>query len=351
MVRSIPYLPPEIHRIVAQNIHSLDLPNYRLVNKACAEIGAKELFQTIIFHCSSASIERVKTIKTNQNLRKKVKVIFWDTNSWKIPDVRDLQDWETYFCRRASYLRDDESEADYVAGLDDLANNHQEWETYLEKVKDEKHNTTQEVLREALGGFENLRTIRIINGSLTSAHRGVTKIHDTVQYSDPPALTRGEGLHMGLPYGPRTTRPGIRAFETLRALPGLGLSKISVDSLCYSAFELPSSALVTLETLTSLHITFTVLSEEWYEYGQLFERTYYHAHHVKQVLSAGHLRDFLTMIPNLESLHLDLSIYCGSHDGSPVAPSSMDAIFLQILHGQSYGSCRCIMSTRRLPHF
>jgi hypothetical protein len=41
-----PYIPPEIHRLITKNIFRSDLPNYRLVTKTLAGIGAEQLFGT-----------------------------------------------------------------------------------------------------------------------------------------------------------------------------------------------------------------------------------------------------------------------------------------------------------------
>lgn len=96
---TVPYLPPEVHRIIAQYIHSDDLPAYRLASKLCASIGTEELFSSLAFHCSAASTARIRAIKACEHLSKYVDSLVWDANSWSIPNVRDLHECKCAVCR------------------------------------------------------------------------------------------------------------------------------------------------------------------------------------------------------------------------------------------------------------
>ncbi|KAH7384675.1 hypothetical protein BKA66DRAFT_608839 [Pyrenochaeta sp. MPI-SDFR-AT-0127] len=327
------YLPPEVHRILARYINSQDIPNYRLLNKCCAEIGAEELFQTITFHCSGASIARVKAIKGNEHLRKQVKVAFWDANYWRIPYVQGLPSWQDYFKEKSDSLRpwgSPEFETCHGAKLGQLAKNQQEWEAYVDKAKDEDQNRRIEVLHAALLGFENLRTILVLNGDLSQAHRGLEKWGDIVEYSanDEPVLLRGEGLHMDGPYIPDIYRPGAEALETLRMLPGLCLSKLSIDALCYTAFEEPINVAGTLDTLTSFHFRLTDRADGWNEYHEHFTTDNF-SQMAQDVLSHGHLAEFLTRLVNLESLEVDLGEFCSDYREDSAIDSTADVIFPQ----------------------
>lgn len=85
-----PHLPLEVHRTIAQYIGNNDLPYYRLADKSLCAIGTEELFHTICFHYSSASLARIIAISDSPGLRKYVRTIVWDTDVWKILDIRDL---------------------------------------------------------------------------------------------------------------------------------------------------------------------------------------------------------------------------------------------------------------------
>lgn len=68
-----------------------------------AEIAAQHLFETLPFHCSSASLARIEVFKKAEHLNKYCHTLAWDTNSWGIPGVRDLDEWTRYFTARASF--------------------------------------------------------------------------------------------------------------------------------------------------------------------------------------------------------------------------------------------------------
>ncbi|KAF1941348.1 hypothetical protein EJ02DRAFT_455283 [Clathrospora elynae] len=105
MASKTPHLPEELHRMIAQSFHRDDLANYRLASKLFCAIGTEELFQTITFHYSPSSIERLMNIGASDRLRQHVKTILWDTNLWKIPDVRDFHEWMRYFSKKAEFFR------------------------------------------------------------------------------------------------------------------------------------------------------------------------------------------------------------------------------------------------------
>ena len=105
MTAHIPYLPAEIHRIIAEYVHREDLPSYRLVNRQLCDMATEELFSTIVFHYSTASIDRLKRLGWNARLRGQVKNIFWDVNQWSVGNVRDFHEWEQYFTQIAQLDR------------------------------------------------------------------------------------------------------------------------------------------------------------------------------------------------------------------------------------------------------
>lgn len=75
-----PYIPPKVHRLIAQYVHPLDLPSYRLTSKMFANIGVEHLFGTIPFHCSSASLARIVATKKAEHLNKHCHTLVWDAN-------------------------------------------------------------------------------------------------------------------------------------------------------------------------------------------------------------------------------------------------------------------------------
>ena len=66
----VPFLPPEIHFVLAQHIRRSDLPNYRLASRALAEAGRKPLFQTIVVRMTHASVASIKNILQHEQLSK-----------------------------------------------------------------------------------------------------------------------------------------------------------------------------------------------------------------------------------------------------------------------------------------
>lgn len=136
MTVDIPYLPAEIHRLIAQYIHREDLPSYRLANRQLGIIGTKELFSTIVFHYSTASIDRLEELSASERLRGYVKTIFWDVNLWRIPMVRDFHEWERYFARTAR-INEDSGEV-HASRFTEVSQNQREWEAYLDRLADEK---------------------------------------------------------------------------------------------------------------------------------------------------------------------------------------------------------------------
>ncbi|KAF2110786.1 hypothetical protein BDV96DRAFT_650883 [Lophiotrema nucula] len=97
----VPRVPDDILHYLVPFIESdADLRNYRLVNKVCAESGAKELFRAVKFHASRASVERIKQIAASDTLRKHVRTIVWDSNIWKHDRCTTLGSYVAYVCSR-----------------------------------------------------------------------------------------------------------------------------------------------------------------------------------------------------------------------------------------------------------
>ena len=97
MTAEVPHLPAEIHRLIATYVHRDDLPHYRLASKQLCVIGTEELFNTIVFHYSTASIDRLQKLSANDRLRRCVKTIFWDDNLWHIYRVELMHEWKRYW--------------------------------------------------------------------------------------------------------------------------------------------------------------------------------------------------------------------------------------------------------------
>ncbi|CAO2655531.1 Nn.00g043340.m01.CDS01 [Neocucurbitaria sp. VM-36] len=340
MVLSIPYLPPEVHRNIAQYISRFNLRNYRLASRDFAVIGAGELFRIITFHYSSTSLARLTAIKHSEHLQKNVRVLDWDTNLWRVSEVRDLHEWGEYFSKKGHYFKTRYTVSlyeDYHADkLMELSGEREQWEEYLDKVKDEKGVRLHYSFHELLVGFHNLRKIRIVNGALDLDHRGVKKLGDIILIPGwkPAILARGECLHMDSPRGAVLTRPGVHAFQALQTLSGLGLKKLRLDALCYQAFSLSTTSMGILHTLTSLHLRLTVQSDQ----GGL-ARDYNSTHDTYKArvcIKKGNFANFIVGLPHLESLRLDLEGRFGD-DGyrysdeilqcEGMAPSTVDDIF------------------------
>jgi hypothetical protein len=130
----VPFLPPEIHFVLAQHIRRSDLPNYRLASRALAEAGRKPLFQTIVLRNTLASVASFKNILQHELLPKSVQTLLWDATSWRVGDsVRDWHEWTRHCESRAETV-----DPDQALLYRELAVGRQYWEAYLNQREEEK---------------------------------------------------------------------------------------------------------------------------------------------------------------------------------------------------------------------
>jgi hypothetical protein len=324
-VSHVPYLPPEVHRIIARHVDFEVLPDYRLVSKSCAEIGANELFRTMAFHCSSASIVRVNAVKACEQLNKHVNTLVWDTNMWSIPDVRDYHEWVRYLKRQAHLSRASRAVALEPGQLIDLANNHPEWERYVDRVRDEKMAKDHRNLQKLFEGFKNFRKLCVLNGRLVRTPRGIEKTAEYVRVPEVPATYyRGESLYNG-DAGP-LQRPGGWACNAIQSFGSIGwrLRKLRMDAVHWSVFASAIGDVPSLQQLSSLHLKIAVQSDSRRHVDQVGNQ--YRV--AREALSQHHLMDFLVKLPKLQSLKLELSRK--DHDHGHLftrAPSTLSDMF------------------------
>jgi hypothetical protein len=329
-----PYLPPEVHQIIARHVDFADLPNYRLANKSCAEIGAGELFSTMTFHCTSASLARIDAVKAHEHLNKHVSTLIWDTNMWSIPDVRDLHEWKDYFEGKAAVTAAKiPIRAVMLAPHQflDLGRNRQEWERYADRLHDEKLVKDPHKLQGSFMGFQNFYKLHVLNGDLTRTHRSVYKSSDFISYSEAPTThSRGESLYND--DADALQRPGGWACAALQSFESTSwhLTKLRLDAVYWSVFASAIGETPLLEQLLSLHLRITVQ----FEPNRVTTNNAYTNQIRDRFLSARdsfsrhHLMDFLARLSRLQSLKLELSRQgCGSGEMLWLAPSSLSDIF------------------------
>jgi hypothetical protein len=305
----VPYLPPEVHHIIARHIDFADLPNYRLVSKSCAEVGTPELFRTISFHCSSASMARIDAVKACEHLNKHVNTLVWDTNMWSIPNVRDYHEWVAYF-RRKAHLQITEYMAVKLAPdqLLELANSHSEWEHYLDCVEDERAAKRYSNLQMFFGGFKSLYKLRVLNGQLATMPRGIEKTYlypYAPEPDGPVAYYRGESLHNGDAYSHQ--RPGSWVCASFQNIGSIAwhLTKLRMDTVHWRAFDEAFDNVSSLQQLLSLHLTIGFEAEQC---GAVQNRGIeYTFSDARGVFRRHHLMDFLVNLPKLQSLKLDFT--------------------------------------------
>ncbi|XPS92495.1 hypothetical protein M3J09_001884 [Ascochyta lentis] len=194
---NIPFVPPEIHLVIAQHVCRSDLPNYRLVSRLFAEAGKAELFHTITLRRTCASVSQLKQITQHEQLAKLVYTLIWDTNRWRVGvDVRDWHEWTSY-CKSRAHEADPGQSALY----EELATSRQHWEAYLSRLEDEK---------QAAKGFEklclstpfarlgllNLQEIHVVRGAyqLNNWHVCMTEDNVTVPVTVPLDVWKGDSL-------------------------------------------------------------------------------------------------------------------------------------------------------------
>lgn len=298
----IPHLPDEIHLLIGQFVHQDDLPSYRLASKLLHSIGTAELFGTLTFHYSTTSLAHLASISNSEHLRKHVKTVIWDVNLWRIPNVRDLVEWETYFYQKATSLRtwyDSALAEAHASRLELLAQNRKEWEAYLDKMDDEKTARRDPSLLGTLGRFYNLHTIHVVHGQLVTAHRGVKKVGDDEAHSasvaQPVALGRGEGMKN---FG---SHVGEEALDSLVKIQTLQLTKLKLTRIRYTNFV--SWPWNHFENLKSLDIKITVRADndDGGLYGVVFSPRFFHQ---------GKLHFYLSrLLLQLECIKIDMD--CG----------------------------------------
>jgi hypothetical protein len=305
----VPYLPPEVHLIIARHIDLADLPNYRLVSKSCAQIGAPELFREIAFHCSSASMARAEAINACEHLHKHVNTLVWDTNMWSIPNVRDYHEWVRYFKEKAALriLRN----WDWMLEPDqmlEIAHSHSEWEHYLDCVQDETAAKHWRHLEAFFGGFKSLYKLRVLNGAITTTSCGIHKTDVYVPKSEAPlAYYRGESLYNHDAIS--LQRPGAWAFSVFERFESIAwrLTKLRMDGVHWEVFSITSRAIgkvPSLEQVLSFHLKITFENEPI---------RYCHGQNVDYPIAAArfafdqHLMEFLVKLPKLQSLKLELA--------------------------------------------
>jgi len=304
----VPYLPPEVHRIIARYVHSSELPNYRLASKCLAEIGAEELFNTVTFHCSSASIARINNIKGCERLNKYVRSMVWDTNFWRIPDVQDLHEWRRYFKRRgfAARCSADVAENELADRLASLEADRKEWGRYLDHTIDEKKAKKNSVLQNTFAGFENLSKLHILNGALAGDHRGVKKVGEDACFpGHGSGYWRGESLYNDGDHIHYLVRAGGHALAAIRSFRGISwrLTKLRMDAVCPEVFAAPIGV-EALQNLSSLHIKLTLRVKS---NVRLELYTDQRMRRAQEAFRRLHFMDFLARFPELESLKLDFS--------------------------------------------
>jgi hypothetical protein len=335
----IPYLPLEVHHIIARYVHWADLPNYRLASRLFADVGAHELFGAIPFHCSSASAARIDAIKASKHLNKYVSTLTWDANYWNIPDVRDLHEWQLHFMMKSECAELEPpmpvGKKLSIGGFVDLAFNRREWELYLDRTHDEKVVKKDQYLLKLFAGFRNLYKMNIFNGTLARTQRGVQKCSDYIdaEQPDPPAAHyRGESLYnCGNRVGP-LQRPGGHAFAVLRSLPNIDwhLTKLRLDAICWSTFSDPIGQVSSLQHLTSLHLWITLRFEdhEGNMHYDCVERTLRkHVRCAKKTFSRHHLMQFLVNLSKLRSLKLGIAERLGKDPVKAGSPLTISDVF------------------------
>lgn len=170
-----------------QYIHDNDLLSYRLTCKLLAELGKPELFHTITFRCSWASMSRLKRIMRDRDVSRLVRRLIWDANRWRIGvDVRDWHEW-TRHCRERAESTDPRQSALYT----ELAASRQYWELYLSRLEDERSIMQEtgiwvnKLWAHGKRPLPNLEEVHVIKGHYRIKDRQIC----TMGESDPFAVT------------------------------------------------------------------------------------------------------------------------------------------------------------------
>jgi hypothetical protein len=245
-------IPPELHYEVYEHLPLEDLPNYRLVSKSFATIGATRLFRQLIFHPSYHSFDRILAVASHPLFRKHVQTLLWEDNRWA------TKSWEEYMQAREGNDWKQAIKEHVIKQLDPaqrVARHHYqekiEFEvsrrcfTYCRNTRLKTSWSSEEVqgdyLRGVLGRFDNLEEIRIINGDFSLHNGKITKNWGEKGKPLQPSTsrgrftTRGDGMYCK----PYSGRPGQEALKESALACGDRLKSLSINHLSLSSFSWP----------------------------------------------------------------------------------------------------------------
>jgi len=303
MASNVWHLPAELHRQILQYVDHDTMLQYRIASKYLCAIATEELFSTLTFHHSTWSVERLIEISKIPHIRTHIKTIIWDTSHWQIPNVRTFWEWKLYLLRKGGFYRGQNSGMKaYGDVLVKLAESQDDWEAYLDKVKDEKAAKNIFFQSDVFSQFPNLHTIHVSDG---------------VEHQKPDAqsLCRGEG------WNGWNNRSGLKAFQWLQKMSPLPIKTLRLDKLSHFGLQYVSGDFSSLTSL-DLHITARMDSfyfnpwdhTEWWSPALIMPR--------------GYLRKFITGMPHLHTLQINLRDTArGDYWRGRQPLTSVDAVF------------------------
>jgi len=303
MASNVRHLPAELHHQILQYVDRDTILQYRMASRYLYTIATKKLFSTVTFHYSTWSVERLIEMSKSRHVRTQVNTIVWDTNHWKIPNVRTFREWELYLIRKGNFYRSRNCGMyTYGSVLVELAKSQDEWEAYLEKVEDEKVAKEMFFQSSVFQHFPNLHTIHVSDG---------------VDVEDPNAqsLCRGEGSNGW------NNRCGLKAFQWLQKTAPLPIETLRLDKLSHFGLQYVSGD---FSSLTSLDLHITARMDSFYFHPWDCTEWWSPA----LIMPKGYLRKFITGMPHLHTLRINLRDTTPSDDWRGRQPlTSVDAVF------------------------
>ncbi|KAH6633314.1 hypothetical protein C7974DRAFT_169278 [Boeremia exigua] len=293
----IPYLPAEVHLVIARYLHRDDLPRYRLVSRVLADIGKPELFKTIVLQSTVASVSALKHILQNKQLSNLVRTLIWDINTYRIgTDVRDWHEWTGYCESRAEHV-----DSDQAALYMELAASRQHWESYLSRVDEERAVTREiQLLTRNKLRLPNLQATCIVKGAYQLDDRHVSRSQAQAMrlpVTRPLEKWRGDTLTHSVTSACLSISDPVISNTTKCRIFGFTLRK-------YSETNVASHEQEEKTRVTSLKIK--LRASEHYRYPP--RKFQVHA-----------FSTYLVRRPNLESLRLDLHSRIDTTDSAQTA--------------------------------
>ncbi|KAI8632973.1 hypothetical protein F5Y19DRAFT_472156 [Xylariaceae sp. FL1651] len=285
-------IPPELLYVICSLLSVDDILNFRLVNRAFADVGAAYMLPEVTFDMHHGELDRLRAISLHPLFAKHVSSLTYFAQTLDSPKLT----WR-------EFLRDHKQELRWNSKLKKLNltpnNLLAEYQKYTEAVAKQEDIMDQKLdialLKEVLPRFPNLRTMTMSAGNVFYEGRYRTRRHRPLE--DFIRNNRMCSIH------PEGNRP-LEALLMANARAGCALTSLRAGSLHWRFFKRTERDLARmfrpLANLTSIEFSISVdpADERIHENSSLRK--------CRRVLAKGAIRSILKSMPHLQSLRIEV---------------------------------------------